>query len=350
MVEPRISIVVPVYNTHEQYLKTCVRSILAQDYCNIELIIVDDGSTDPSTITILNALEIQYNHIIVYHKENGGVSSSRNKGTEIATGEYIMYVDADDIMYPDIVPYGVKMAKDNNADLVIGGVQKIATQQIYDARDSQPSLYKLEVDDYDMLRKVYFNQKPQELTKYCSKGYISRAPYARIIKSEIAKKTFFPIDLHIGEDAIWNLRLLNNAKNIYICNSVWYGYYIHDNSAIRKYYGNRERIVSQYLECIEKENKEFCNNNMDIYCNNIVMEFYCILRYELMAKECPMTKKEKNSYVDGLLKKEPWVLLTNHKNRKTLSLKHKLLLISCYLNIWQCEMSLLKFKNIINQN
>ena len=92
--EPLVSVVIPVYKT-EKYVVKSVNSILAQSYKNTEIIIVDDGSPD-SCPKICDDLQKNDNRIIVIHKENGGLSSARNAGLDVCTGEYISFIDSDD--------------------------------------------------------------------------------------------------------------------------------------------------------------------------------------------------------------------------------------------------------------
>ena len=91
---PLFSIIVPIYNV-ERYLEQCIESVLAQDYQNYELILVDDGSPDNS-IDICAKYAKQYSNIVFIHKINGGVSDARNAGIQIARGEYLMFLDSDD--------------------------------------------------------------------------------------------------------------------------------------------------------------------------------------------------------------------------------------------------------------
>ena len=94
-----ISVIVPVYNV-ESFLNQCIRSIVQQEYKALEIILVDDGSTDRSP-HICDEWAIKDNRIIVFHKPNAGVNSARNKGLEIAHGDYITFVDGDDFIKPD---------------------------------------------------------------------------------------------------------------------------------------------------------------------------------------------------------------------------------------------------------
>lgn len=90
----KISVIIPVYNV-EKYLKECVDSVLAQDYSNIEIILVNDGSKDSSP-TICDEYAKNYSHIKVIHKENGGLSDARNRGVTLCTGDYVLFLDSDD--------------------------------------------------------------------------------------------------------------------------------------------------------------------------------------------------------------------------------------------------------------
>lgn len=114
-----ISVIVPVYNV-EQYLERCVDSILAQTYSNLELILVDDGAKDSSGV-ICDAYAQKDTRVRVIHKENGGLSSARNAGIDIAQGEYISFVDSDDWIEPDALENLLNTAVQNQVELVIGG-------------------------------------------------------------------------------------------------------------------------------------------------------------------------------------------------------------------------------------
>lgn len=117
MPAPLISIIVPVYNT-EKYLPKCIESILAQTYTNFELILVDDGSIDRCP-QICDEYAEKDSRIKVFHKENGGVSSARNCGLDIANGEYIGFVDSDDYIEPEMYEKMLHTITESNVDLCI---------------------------------------------------------------------------------------------------------------------------------------------------------------------------------------------------------------------------------------
>ena len=119
--KPLISVIVPIYKV-EKYLNKCVKSIINQTYKNLEIILVDDGSPD-NCGKICDKLAERDDRIRIIHKKNGGLSSARNAGIEIANGEYIGFVDSDDYIDNDMFETLYNNIKDNNADLSIIGYQ-----------------------------------------------------------------------------------------------------------------------------------------------------------------------------------------------------------------------------------
>lgn len=128
----KVSIVIPVYN-NEKYVEKCIESVCTQSYQDLEIILVDDGSTDSSG-AICDRYAEQDSRIIVLHQENGGVSNARNNGIDIATGEYLTFVDGDDYIGTDYIGDLVKCMKENQAQMVICGMKKISTNgEVVDA-------------------------------------------------------------------------------------------------------------------------------------------------------------------------------------------------------------------------
>ena len=118
---PTISVIVPVYNI-EKYVKECINSILAQTYTNFEVIIVDDGSIDASG-RIADEFALMDERVKVIHKRNGGLTSSRNAGLMAASGEWIMHVDGDDWIDPEMMAEMIAIADRKCADFVIGNLR-----------------------------------------------------------------------------------------------------------------------------------------------------------------------------------------------------------------------------------
>jgi len=119
----KISVIVPVYNCAE-YVERCIRSIMAQTYTNLEIICVDDGSTDNSG-DILDNLAIEDSRIRVIHQENGGASAARNAGIDVASGDLFTFVDSDDTIEPDMYEVMLPLFTDDNVDIVHCGYKRI---------------------------------------------------------------------------------------------------------------------------------------------------------------------------------------------------------------------------------
>lgn len=159
-----ISVILPVYNV-EQYLDNCVRSLLSQDYCAIEIIMIDDGSTDSCPQKCDEYAEL-YENIIAYHKENGGLSDARNYGIERANGKYITCVDSDDYVDSDYISYMYELIHKYDAKLSLcqstvhydGGRIKIRGSKGDECLDARKCLEKMlyhDVIDTSAWGKLY---------------------------------------------------------------------------------------------------------------------------------------------------------------------------------------------------
>lgn len=155
MCQPLITIIVPVYKV-EQYLHTCVASITEQTYQNLEIILVDDGSPDRSG-EMCDALALTDSRIRVIHKENGGLSSARNAGLDVMTGQYVAFVDSDDRIVPDMLQRLLSLMQTHHAQVAAGGMQ---TDTGISFNPDYPKDCSVQVfSRIDALREVTFNQK-----------------------------------------------------------------------------------------------------------------------------------------------------------------------------------------------
>lgn len=121
MEEDKISVIIPVYNT-ELYLRRCLESVINQTYTNLQIIIIDDGSTDNS-LKICTEYAQNDNRLIVYSQNNRGVSAARNKGLDMATGDYIAFVDSDDFIENDMFAKLLNTMVNNEADIIVCGIK-----------------------------------------------------------------------------------------------------------------------------------------------------------------------------------------------------------------------------------
>ena len=147
-----VSVIVPIYNV-EEYLEECLESIHNQTKDNLEVIMVDDGSTD-SSAEIAKKFEEKYNNFHLYQKQNGGLGNARNYGIKFAKGKYIGFVDSDDIINPEMYKYMYKVAEKNNSDFAICNVVRIKG-----GKTSISSLHN-KIFSSDLKQKTHITESP----------------------------------------------------------------------------------------------------------------------------------------------------------------------------------------------
>lgn len=221
---PIVSIIMPVYNTGK-YLTGMLDSIINQTFTEFELIAVNDGSTDNS-LSILKNYEKKDNRIIVVDKMNSGVSDTRNIGLEMAIGEYVCFVDADDILSPDYLKILYEIAQTKNADMVICNYQTFHTELIF-------STIEIEIKQ---------NTESKELIDL---GLLTMT-WTKIIRLSLLKNNNikFPKGVTFGEDLFFCWKAYMVCNNIWICNQKLYGYRLSGNSAIYKYH---DKVYVNYV-------------------------------------------------------------------------------------------------------
>ena len=234
---PKISIIVPVYNKGE-FIKSCLESILKQTYKDFELIVINDGSTDNSG-HIIDKVASSDSRIVVIHQENGGVSSARNAGLSVAIGDYIGFVDADDLLEDDMYELLVENIEVNNADISICGVKRIFPNK------QSNDIQKPEIIVYD---------RDQALTKFF-KGEILMSTYEKLFRKELVSNLSYRPALY--EDTFYNFEAIKAAKKIVYDSSQKYKYIIRDNSHSMANYGpkflNTAYLSYEMVKICEKE-------------------------------------------------------------------------------------------------
>lgn len=221
MVEPQISVIVPVYNT-EKYLHRCIDSILVQTYTNFELLLIDDGSIDSSG-AICNEYAEKDSRVRVFHKVNGGVSSARNMGLDNARGRWIAFVDADDYVKSSYLQVLFDDAIRKSADFVIQDFEFIAENGLPIER-----WYNVSIKTYRRGELLHIFEE-QQLEKRCYS-------FSKLFSSEVIKThgIRYPLNVRFGEDACFVFRYLKNVSNVSCSNVANYYYIDHPGSAIHR--------------------------------------------------------------------------------------------------------------------
>lgn len=208
-----ISVIVPVYNV-DSYLRECLDSILEQTYRNIEVIVVDDGSTDGSSSICDEYAKID-NRIVVTHQENGGPSSARNAGVALAKGKYIAFVDSDDVVSKRILEILSDIIKENDCD--------ISVCQMTENQNEIGQKKKLVLERFDFKEAV---------KQILIEDKLNTSACAKLFKRELFDGVIFPEGL-IYEDFAKIYKVLLKAKKITLCNLPLY-YYRDNKMSITK--------------------------------------------------------------------------------------------------------------------
>lgn len=225
---PIISIIVPVYKV-EKYLKRCIDSIVNQTYENIEIILVDDGSPD-NCGNICDEYAEQYKRIKVIHKENGGQSSARNAGLDVAKGEYIGFVDSDDYIDEEMYEQLMKIALDTDADIVECECRagKSDNFSVFGKNTRTIEIY----NNIESIEKFYFGEQING---------IANMVWDKLYKRYLFDNIRFLDGYNRGEDANITPKLLYSSKKIVKYNYNYYNYCIESpdssslNENIKKY-------------------------------------------------------------------------------------------------------------------
>ena len=220
-----ISVIVPVYNV-EEYLDECIKSITEQTYKNIEIILVDDGSTDNSG-SICDKWQSRDNRIRVIHRDNGGASSARNSGIKIAVGRYIAYVDSDDWIRQDMYEVMHKMIVTSQADVAI------CREMAVDENDKREMHLEDIHNDPTDTEKNYIENRLQVLNHFTDDftGVISWS-VNKLYKRELVTDISFPEYKYI-EDLYYNANVLRNINNAVRTDKRLYYYRQRKNSAMK---------------------------------------------------------------------------------------------------------------------
>lgn len=218
--KPLISIVIPIYNV-EQYLSTCLDSIVHQTYPHLEIVLVDDGSTD-SCSEICDAYAEKDGRIKVIHKQNSGLSDARNFGLKCATGEYIALIDSDDFISLNFCDRMLNTILSNNVEIAECGFQRFENErEIFVQKENSIS------EDL-----VYQSEEALELL---IRGRIKQMACNKLFKTEVIKGILFEKNRK-HEDEFWTYQTIANAKNIVKINDMLYFYRQHSQSIMGRGY------------------------------------------------------------------------------------------------------------------
>lgn len=316
-----ISVVVPVYNV-QNYLKRCVDSIIEQTYSNLEIILVDDGSTDMSG-KICDEYAEKDKRIVVIHQSNGGLSQARNSGMKIMTGKYVTFIDSDDYVSKDYVQYLFDMIKKYDADVSICLHRNFYENGHFDHERSK----HVEIKIFDGESAVI---------DLCYQKSIPNSAWAKMYKTFLLKDIEYPVG-RLYEDLGTTYKIFLKSKKIVFSSKEKYYYFQRANSIMHFKFSakNMDRIwVAEELyrdvSCISPELKRAAISRMFISNVQVLRE----LPYQDMKYYAELQKIKMN------IKKYRWSVLSD-SNAKIIN--RIIALVSCVpLGVLQCFGSLYK--------
>lgn len=286
-----ISIIIPVYNS-ENYLSECIESVLNQTYSNFELILINDGSKDSSG-EICNYYKSIDNRVIVIHQENKGISETRNIGLEIAKGEFILFVDNDDIISPALLHDNIELLNQTDLDVVKFSINYLYIDQHGNGK---------EINKYHIESGCYNRDEIREKYRHLKEAGVFTFIWNMLIRRSVLSDNNIFFDknaLFGGEDNIFNYKILKYSNGL-ICNSK--AYYTHfrriGQSTSTKYSLNKIKTV---LNIMEVEKDFFCQYNInDTLWNEYVVEYTSFIINQVFDKRNDMKYKDKTKLLDEL--------------------------------------------------
>lgn len=303
-----ISIIIPIYNPPLDKLSKCLSSVLSQDYCNIEILLVDDGS-DENTRNYIREFEQKDNRIIAIFQENSGVSAARNCGLHHASGSYILFVDSDDYVSEDICSYLYRILIDSDSDISICSCVHLGLLK--------------NIKDYVELTKIVNNKKAIENLAYNRFVYDeleTTAVWGKLYKREVIEDILFNESLIFAEDYIFNFYALENSKKIIYSNRRLYYYSFSPNGLMNNSYN--PFLYTSYLEV---KKLTFDTRNVEYYkellvrCINISLSIYLKIPYI-------SSYVNSKSDIKHFIKKYRFEVIKNSNTKKELKIA---LLLSC---------------------
>ncbi len=220
-----ISIIVPIYNV-ENYLRQCLDSLINQTYKNLEIIVINDGSTDNSGV-ICQEYAQKDNRIIYIEKENGGQSEARNMGLDRMTGSYVTFVDSDDWVEPNYIEVLYKKLLEYCADIAVGNYYSYDEQEgVFYFHIFGDSYYEKVYDNVSIFENLYESKQMKNFALICVAGKLYKAGLFEDLRFEVGK---------LGEDGYLNQKLYLLAKSTIYLNAGLYAYRQREGSSSRKW-------------------------------------------------------------------------------------------------------------------
>ena len=303
---PLVSVIVPAYNA-EKWIIDCYYSVLEQSYENWELIIVDDGSTD-NTYKVCTRIMQNCKKVKILHTENGGVSKARNLGLEKAKGDYILFLDADDMLVPNAIQLLYDATEEKKYDIVVGWKNNM---------DEQGNSFGC---PYEREEAIW---RGQDALKMSLKDHpATYAAWGKLYKKEFLKPIRFVEGKRVHEDSFFVFQCCCQEPYVKIIKDIVLNYRITANSASRTqfsekfldilHFANEKRII------IKKDFPELAKNVENTYlkANMALLRILCLnqnSKYKKIEKEClKEIRRNRKYFVAATKDNKKWFWIITH--------------------------------------
>lgn len=302
---PLISVIVPVYNV-ENELSECIESIINQTYQKIEILLIDDGSTDSSGDICDKYNEID-DRIVSLHKKNGGVSDARNYGIAHSKGEYIICVDGDDIAKNTMIETLFSLVESVNAQIAVCPYQKFYDRgQLFE----EENVYTDVVKPKEALERLLYQDR-----------IFHTGPHCKLYKRDLFDEICYPVGIAFGEDLATTYRLILKSSRIAYTNEKLYGYRIRKKSAMRQGFSEKK------MSCISVSRELYegiCSVNPDLK-KAAASRAFSVNRAVYL--QIPKERKNERNRVWTEMKKYRMLIIVNNRAR----FKERVIALCTYL-------------------
>ena len=329
---PKISVIIPVYNV-EKYLDRCVSSVLGQTLTELEIILVDDGSPD-NCPQMCDEYKLKESRIKVIHKENGGLSSARNAGMNVATGKYIFFLDSDDWLEPDGMEHLYNLAEKHKVDFVRyrairtgwPGLPENAPCMLEQPREIAGGFY----DRQRILSEIY----PKLLvTPQMTLGPILGA-WGALYRNEFLKAnllTFYE-DIKFSEDVVFSASVLRCTNSFYYDDTAGvYHYFYNSNSISKSFKATRwescKQLISYSYRDFEKDETYDFRKQLNI------LNWFCIM-LSLGERRHLTNRRSRQQYCQKIMTDRLVKECKFEPKWYKVSVKQKLFMLLVKLNLW----------------
>lgn len=287
-----VSVIIPMYNRQE-YIEECISSVLSQTYKSLEIILIDDGSTD-RTVEICNELKDKFSNIRLALINHAGVSAARNKGIDLSRGKYLFFLDSDDIIHPRLIETLVTGLVQENADIggtLVENISEDVWHTVYDKinEDAGPGEITYQ-DRNETLDKVLLGYSPLS----CIGGVLVRRDWVG--------ETRFRTELFYGEDFYFNYEnVIKGASTVFLKQKWYYCRHHKTNSSFEYSYNNFTNYL--LLRELVWRNEEALNRKKYADCqkNHIFPEYLKVMKKKNITKdEAKKIQKIMKSYAKTL--------------------------------------------------